>query len=691
MHLQTLKFAAIQKAERTDSALHLLACRNLLRPAASLALLLFASLALSAQPASPHLAAAPLTTTHAVHSLTPEQSATGIPIHLTAVATYFDPYIDVRHAALFVHDSTGSLFVRVPLQNYPPIHTGDLLQIDGISGHGDYAPIIQNPRIRILGPASMPSSAPRVTVPETREPLWDGQWVELEGLIQGFLITGKDVTFDLSTNGGPLRCIAVVEPGTRYQDLVDSLVRIRGNIAPVFNRNRQLVGSRLLFAGVTQIAVLSPGEPNPFDAQVVPISKILQYVPGQTLQRRVHIRGRVTLQWPGRVLCIQDRSEGICVDTTETTPLPLGTLVDVLGFPATQDFHPTLDNAITRSAPDPPQPVAPVALQISDIAGAAHDNQIVTVTGEIVGVDRSTGDLNLAVSTGNMVLTGILPIEAASKQKTAWQIGDTVRLTGVCNLLVDGDLTNIAEGGIRASNVHILLRSPDDVAILATQGWWTPGHLAAILGILLLTAVAAIAWVVVLRRQVAKQTLELRRNEDRLRHLSQHDVLTGLPNRLLLDDRMTMALAQAARSQSVLGLLMLDLDGFKNINDDLGHLAGDLVLKQVAERLRNSVRTSDTVARVGGDEFIVLLPNLHSAEDAEVIAGNIAAAISVPMELSGKEVRVAASVGVTTYPIAGRTAGTLMHHVDLAMYQAKSRGQGSYAVYSPNPSESPLA
>ena len=662
-----------------------------MRPALLLAILLALATSLSALPPAASPKPAPLTTTRAVHSLTPQQAATGIPIHLTAVATYFDPYIDVRHAALFVHDSTGSLFVRVPLKDYPPIHTGDLLQIDGVSGNGDYAPIIQTPHIRILGPSTMPASAPRISVPETREALWDGQWVELEGLIQGFHIIGKDVVFDLSTTGGPLRCTAVVEPGTRYQDFVDAIVRIHGNVAPVFNRNRQLVGSRLLFAGVRQITIESPASPATPDSPIVPISKILQYVPGQSLQRRVHIRGRVTLQWPGRILCIQDHAEGICVDTTETTALPLGTLVDVLGFPTTQDFHPTLDNAIARPAPDPPLPATPFPLQNSDIAGAAHDNQLVTVTGELVGVDRSSGNLSLALSSGGFVLTGILPLDANAKQKPDWRVGDTIRLTGISNLLVDGDLTAVAEGGIRTTNVQILLRSPDDVAILATQGWWTAEHLLALLTLLLLMVLAAIAWVVVLRRQVAKQTLELRRNEERLRHLSQHDVLTGLPNRLLLDDRMTMALAQASRAHSVLGLLMLDLDGFKNINDDLGHLAGDVVLKQVAERLRNSVRTTDTVARVGGDEFIVLPPNLQSAEDAEIIAGNIAAAISVPMEVSGKDVRVAASVGVCTYPDGGRTAGVLMHHVDMAMYQAKANGNGGYAVYSPSHAESPIS
>ena len=126
---------------------------------------------------------------------------------------------------------------------------------------------------------------------------------------------------------------------------------------------------------------------------------------------------------------------------------------------------------------------------------------------------------------------------------------------------------------------------------------------------------------------------------------------------------------------------MVDLDGFKEVNDSLGHHAGDLVLCEVAARLVCSVRQTDTVARLGGDEFIVLLPDLHHASEAESIAEKIVAAISEPIDVEGTQVQISASIGVCTSPEHGSDAEKLMHSVDAAMYLAKTSGKNRYQVY----------
>ncbi len=136
----------------------------------------------------------------------------------------------------------------------------------------------------------------------------------------------------------------------------------------------------------------------------------------------------------------------------------------------------------------------------------------------------------------------------------------------------------------------------------------------------------------------------------RMSHLAQHDVLTGLPNRMLLADRLDRAIAAARRRGSSLAVLFLDLDHFKRINDRLGHAAGDQVLQSVARRLVASVRRSDTVSRHGGDEFVVLLSELACAEDAALSADNLLAAIAAPQGIDGRNLRVTASVGISVYP-----------------------------------------
>jgi len=171
-----------------------------------------------------------------------------------------------------------------------------------------------------------------------------------------------------------------------------------------------------------------------------------------------------------------------------------------------------------------------------------------------------------------------------------------------------------------------------------------------------------------------------KREEDRLRHLINYDSLTRLPNRILLQDRTEQALAQAARSGSQAALLFLDLDGFKSVNDRLGHLAGDRVLEAVAERLSGCVRESDTVARLGGDEFVILLPIIKAAADAEKLASKLLAALSAPIIIGDRKAKVGVSIGIALYPRDGEEGETLLAASDDAMYRAKRLGGNRAAM-----------
>jgi diguanylate cyclase (GGDEF)-like protein/PAS domain S-box-containing protein len=164
-------------------------------------------------------------------------------------------------------------------------------------------------------------------------------------------------------------------------------------------------------------------------------------------------------------------------------------------------------------------------------------------------------------------------------------------------------------------------------------------------------------------------------------HLAQHDVLTDLPNRLLLNDRLTQAITLARRNQHQVAVLFLDLDGFKNINDSLGHAIGDKLLQSVAVRLSTCVRKSDTVSRQGGDEFVILLSEVSHAQDAAISAAKIIAELKKAHSIGEHRLRVTVSIGISTYPDNGEDAETLLKNADTAMYHAKEYGPNSYQFY----------
>lgn len=169
----------------------------------------------------------------------------------------------------------------------------------------------------------------------------------------------------------------------------------------------------------------------------------------------------------------------------------------------------------------------------------------------------------------------------------------------------------------------------------------------------------------------------------KMAYLAQHDCLTGLPNRMVLADRINQAVAFAKRNNEQLAVLFLDLDGFKSINDSAGHFVGDQLLRAVAQRLVAAGRQSDTVSRQGGDEFVILLPRISRAEDAAVSAQKILAALAAPFRIAGNDFQIQASIGISTYPADGHDAESLLRGADRAMYNAKENGRNSFEFCRP--------
>lgn len=621
----------------------------------------------------------PLLTARAAHDLPLQEAARAYPVHIRGVVTFYDPYIDSRHGALFVHDATGCIFLGVPLRPILPIKPGTLVDIQGVTGTGDFAPVVADAKITVLEQSELPAAATPVSLNQLQEGQFDGQWVEMEGMVRAVRYQPHDVVLEIMTLAGPVDAITPRVEAEDYDRLVDAQIRIHANAAPVTNGRNQLVGAHLFFPTLDQVKVLNEPPVDPFVLPPVKIADLLKFQVGSGGRHRVHVQAVVTLRWPGSLLCIQQGGDGLCMQSRQTDPVQAGDTVDIIGFPDAADFKSTLDNPTYRVSGSAPFTKSK-PIKAEQAFAPSSDRQLVTTEGVLMAQAVNGDQPALMLRSGKYLFAAILPREAAVPGKLPWKEGTLLRVTGVSSAQFNPRGSLEAESIARLQSASILLRGIDDVTVLRAPSWWTPERALTGVAGFALAAIGAFTWVVVLRRRVEYQTRELRRREERLRHMSQHDILTGLPNRALLNDRLAMALKRIERFPGFLGVLMIDLDMFKEVNDSLGHPAGDHVLCETARRISSSVRKTDTVARLGGDEFVVLLPDLRRREEAEIVAAKLVIAISKPIEGLPSVVNISASVGVCTSESGESSADHLLQRADAAMYRAKAQGKDSYYV-----------
>lgn len=203
-----------------------------------------------------------------------------------------------------------------------------------------------------------------------------------------------------------------------------------------------------------------------------------------------------------------------------------------------------------------------------------------------------------------------------------------------------------------------------------SEFWWNVGALIFILA-------ASSIWQYLQVRRIMHLEAQARQ---RIRHMAEHDPLTDLPNRRQLQSKLDLAIAFSKRSGKKVAVMFIDLDGFKAINDTMGHQAGDCLLKEVAKRLRHGTRDSDLVARLGGDEFVVVLSDIDHREDATALAGKLNELIARPMSINDQIVRISTSIGISIFPENGKSGEELLGKADDAVYQAKAGGKNQYQL-----------
>lgn len=450
-----------------------------------------------------------LSTARAVHQLSFEESSRAYPVRLRGAVTYYDPYIDFRHAALFVCDSTGCIFGALSPAPAVPLKTGALVELTGVSGTGDFAPIVDRAQARVLGESHVPFTAPQVSLAHLLTGAEDGQWVEIEGVVHSVRESGRELVLGLALSDGAITATTSGQSGVDYDSLIDAKVKIHGNAAPLFNHRRQMTGAHVLFADLAQVKIEEPAPADPFALPLRPVNSLLRYTPSLAFLHRVHVRGLVTLLWPGRLLCIQDAAQGLCVQTAESAALAPGKLADVVGFPMVGEFSPTLSDAIYRGAGGG-QPVPALALTADQVVRGDHDAELIQLQGVLIGRDRAAQDPTMMISSGKFLFPAILPSHPGAQALPAWPEGSTLRITGISSVQSDSNTSMLRENFSNPTSFHIMLRSPGDVVVLHGPSWWTAGHTLRVLALAFFITLAVLCWVIVLRNRVKHQTSVIR-------------------------------------------------------------------------------------------------------------------------------------------------------------------------------------
>jgi diguanylate cyclase (GGDEF)-like protein len=673
-----------------------------------------------------------------IRHLDVQQASNALPVRIHGMVTYSDPQWD----HLYIQDSTGGIYVKTA-GHHPELHPGERVTLVGLTNAGDYAPVIVAPRFGTSGGAfrAVPMG---LTAMKAASGAGDAQYVSLKGIVHPIRIGEETqhplMTFELYTNVGQIH--VYTSPFFTQLDklrvLEDAEVQIRGVFGTVFNSRRQLIGYQLLVPLPSDIKVIEPALRDPFDAPVKQIGELLRYSTQAGYGHRVKVKGCVTLVRKD-FFYVQDDTGGVEV-RGNTGTLRTGDVVEALGFPSLVGrYSPILTDASFRQLPE--KVVAfPKPTDAESMLRGSFDSQLVSVQGKLLALLNTPQEKSLLLESGGHTFTAVLDSASIEGQQWRTKEGSLLQLTGICSDQVDPNkLYLLLEQ--QPAGFKVLLRSPSDVTVVRAAPFWTSRNIVLVLLVSLAGCFTALVWISVLRNRVWAQKLELQKAaetsnamrdlseamwevstrqsfdaevlvrgseevaqlvvgfngmlselrkaeeskqqfEQKLKEQAVTDELTRLPNRRLLSDRLGQSVAMAKRDGSKVAVLYLDLDGFKLVNDSLGHATGDALLIEVAERLRSQVREADTLARIGGDEFAIVLNRVRTQDDAQKVARALLDTLACSYTIDGHYIRITGSIGISIFVNDGSSEDDLLQQADSAMYKAKKSGKNRVEFFT---------
>ena len=731
----------------------------------------------------------PLRTLKAIHQLSNEDANRRLRVDFTATVTYYR----ASNRDLFMQDGDAAIFVHVPM----PLHLvpGDRVRVRGTT-HGSFRPYIESSDVTLLGHGALPAPV-HATFAEMIRGETDCRLATVHALIRSAdIVPGSIVSLEPSTylqmlvDGEPVDANVDSADPNALKDLLDAEVEITGAVSGHFDNKMQLTGILFHVQNLADVKVLKRANSDPWSLPVTPMDRVITGYRLRDLGERLRVHGTITYYQAGSALVLQDGSKSLWIATQSYSPLRIGDSADAIGFPDVQNGFLRLTRSEVRDTGEQ-APIVPALFTWLDLAsggnkGRSHIFDLVSIEGKVVAEVRQATQDEYVLDTGGHLFSAILrhPGPNSHLQLSPMKRvpeGSAVRVTGVC-MLSDSNPFN---GDVP---FNVMMRSVDDIAIVARPSFLNVRTLSEIVSFLLLVIAASSTWVWILRRKVRKQTAEiasrieaeaiLERKRSRiledingtrplneillevtelvafrlggtpcwcevgsglklgctppdtsslevirqeilsrsgplhgllfaavdpqapsrmhaedalamgawlatlaietrglysdLVHRSEFDQLTDIYNRFSLERRLDSLIAGARQNSTSFGIIYIDLDRFKEVNDRFGHNVGDLYLQEAAARMKRQLRPTDMLARIGGDEFAVLLASVHTHTEVADVAVRLERCFESPFNLGGEILQGAASLGTALFPEDGETRDSLLCAADAAMYVAKN-------------------
>jgi diguanylate cyclase (GGDEF)-like protein len=734
-------------------------------------------------------APAPLTSLQAIHLLTNAEAAHALPVAFEATVTYFRSY----EKTMFVQD--GSVAIYVQATTGTKLVPGDRILIKGTT-HESFQPFVLSSDITLLHHGTVPAPVP-ANYEELIRAQRDCMLVSFRARIRAAdMVLSSNVrsaNLQLLSDGGAVDAVVDSDDPSLFQGLLDAEVEVTGAASGKFDGKMQQTGVLLHISSFADVKVITRRTVKWVSLPVTPMDQILKAYHVDNLSERIRVHGTITYYKPGSAIVLQSDSRSLWVQTHTWTPLRIGDVADVTGFPGLHDGFLTLTNGTVQDTQEM-APATPRPATWHQLASSGNAFDLVSIEGQIVSEVRETAqDEYVLVADGQMFSaiyrhpppTRLIPDPPPPMRLVP--LGSRIRVTGICML----DDSNPFNAQVPFT---ILMRSFDDIAVVAQPSWLSIRNLLILVGFLLIVVLAGGARGWTLEHKIRRQTtalaarteaeaalerrmahIEKRRSRileningssplaeileqiadlvsfglhgaacwcevadgarlgnhppmpESLRivcepiparagaplgtlfaafdpstepsttesealsdgarlatlaietrhlyadliHRSEFDLLTDTHNRFSLDKYLEARILAARRDAGIFGLIYIDLDDFKLVNDLYGHQVGDLYLQEVTHRMKGQLRSHDLLARLGGDEFAALVAVIPNRAGVEEIAQRLERCFDEPFAVKGHILRGSASVGVALYPADGVTRDSLLIAADADMYAAK--------------------
>ncbi len=719
---------------------------------------------------------ATITSLAALHSLTNDEAAQSIPVAFEATVTYHIP----GSVGLFVQDGGFAIYADAP-QN-ATLTPGDRVLVRGKTAPG-FRPDIEAESVTVLGHGEVPAPVPASYTQLVRGD-FDCVRVAVRGTVRSAdLVTyGKvaNLYLELSMEGGPIDVILNSSDSSILGKLPGAEVEVAGSTAAIFDSKQQLTGIILKVPAISDLRVLQEAPSSPDALPFTPMDEIFGHSYVRDLSERVRVEGTITYYLPGAAAVLQNGTRSLWIETRDEQPLTIGDRATASGYPAVRNGVLTLANAEVEDSRQR-SPLTPRGVGWDDLYAGTNAFNLISTEGQVVKEGREEYQDEYLLTTGGHLFTVVyrhIDEDLGFQLPPMKQIpvGATVRVTGITSVSYG---SNPFEG---PAGFDVLLRSFDDIEVVARPSWLNVHNLTWVVGILLgvifIIGIRVIwterqarlhnatmadlerrrgkiledinnsrplaeileninelvseglgevpCWIQVkdgatlgnfvsgnsraglrvveepiLSRSgpalgaicaafgphtrpdavqtgslaqaagLARLAIETSRLYSDLVHRSEFDLLTDSHNRFSFEKQIEIAIEAARQSAGIFGLLYIDLNDFKDVNDRFGHHIGDLYLQEVALRMKGQLRPGDILARLGGDEFAVILPHVRSRTDVEEITLRLERSFEQSFTREGCTVFGTASIGIAIYPADGTTRDSLLSAADAAMYVIK--------------------